>query len=374
MKIEQSKISAGQFMFSIACFLRSSSLLSSVFLSITNHDSWISLFLAMIICIPIVFVYCFLAKQHPGCNLIQINDAVFGKIAGKFVSILYVWFFFTLTALNLRDLGDFVNKTIMARTPVTVIIILFILLCAWAIYYGLEVVTRYSVLYIIVSTLILLISIISTYELIDFENFLPILDHPIKSQIQVTHICSTIPFGEIVIFLMITPYIDKQPNKLLRYFIGGFLIGGILILLVLLRDIAVLGNTIGYFALPSFETLRLATLFKTISHMEILFAILLIILLFFKISFLFYASMLALSQILKIKSYRPIILPCAALVVVYAIITFEDAMQHIKVGQETVPFFWVFFEMLLPFITLIVSYIKKLACKNKNKQKEAVSA
>ena len=41
MKVENAKISATQFMFSIVIFIRSSSLLSAFFFSITKQDSWL---------------------------------------------------------------------------------------------------------------------------------------------------------------------------------------------------------------------------------------------------------------------------------------------------------------------------------------------
>ena len=373
-KVEHSKISATQFMFAIVCFIRSSSLLSALFASITNQDSWIVVIFGMIVCLPVIWVYVSLAKAFPRLNLIQINNQVFGRIVGKVISALYIWFFFTLTALNLRDLGGFVNRAIMTRTPQIVIIIIFILLCAWAVYYGLEVVTRYSIYFIAISTTILVTSIFSITLNIDFKNFLPIFDQPIYSYIQGTHILSVIPFGELVVFLMVTPYVDIKAIKLSRYFFGGFLIGGSLILLVILRDIAVLGNVIKYLSLPSFETFRLATLFKSVSHMEILFSVLLIILLYFKISFLFYVSLLAVSHFFHIKTYRPLILPSAAIIVTYSILIFENRMQHIMISRETAPFFWPLFEMILPFITLIAAYIKKAAKKDKADNKEAPAA
>lgn len=374
MTVEKSKISVGQFMFSIACFIHSSSLLSSFFVPITKQDSWLAVIFGIIVCLPVLWVYCSLAKAFPDLNLIQINDKVFGCIIGKIISAIYVLFFLTLTSLNLRDLGIFVNKSIMSKTPFAFIIVLFILLCAWSVYYGLEVVTRYSILFVIISSIILLITIIATLNLMHFDNFLPILHQPIKNYIQSTHIISVIPFGELITFLMITPNIDTKPKKLKRYFFGGFLIGGIVILIVILRDTAVLGNTLEYFALPSFETLRLASLFKTISHMEILFAILLIILLFFKITFIFYVSLLAISHMFHIKTYRPLILPCAAIIVTYSIFVFNNIVQHFTIGRETVPFIWTFIEILLPLFTLIIAYIKKAAIRDKNKSKEPSAA
>jgi spore germination protein KB len=374
MKVENAKISATQFMFSIVIFIRSSSLLSAFFFSITKQDSWLIVLFGTVVCIPLLWVYVALAKQYPDKSLIQINDEVFGRIGGKIVSVFYIWFFFTLTTLNLRDLGGFVNKSIMILTPNTVIISIFIILCAWSVYYGLEVVTRYSIVFTIISTAILIVSILATFNIMNFENFLPIFHQPVNSYIHGTHIISTIPFGELVVFLMIAPNVEGKEKGLAKYFYGGFFIAALLILLVILRDTAVLGNMLEFLSLPSFEALRLATLFETISHIEILFAVLLILFLFFKISILFYTSILAVSHFFKIKSYRPLILPASALIVVYSITIFENVIMHTTISRGTAPFFWVFIEMILPFITLMVSYIKKAIKKAAGSSKEASAA
>jgi spore germination protein KB len=374
MKVENAKISATQFMFSIVIFIRSSSLLSAFFFSITKQDSWLIVLFGTVVCIPLLWVYVALAKQYPDKSLIQINDEVFGRIGGKIVSVFYIWFFFTLTTLNLRDLGGFVNKSIMILTPNTVIISIFIILCAWSVYYGLEVVTRYSIVFTIISTAILIVSILATFNIMNFENFLPIFHQPVNSYIHGTHIISTIPFGELVVFLMIAPNVEGKEKGLAKYFYGGFFIAALLILLVILRDTAVLGNMLEFLSLPSFEALRLATLFETISHIEILFAVLLILFLFFKISILFYTSILAVSHFFKIKSYRPLILPASALIVVYSITIFENVIMHTTISRGTTPFFWAFIEMILPFITLMVSYIKKAIKKAAGSSKEASAA
>lgn len=375
MKTQKASITPLQFMFSITCFLRSSSLLSSFSAPISKTDSWLVVLIASVVCLPFLWAFIMLMKAFPGKNLIEINDAVFGRIAGKIISAIYLWFFLTLTSLNLRDLGGFVGKSIMLKTPQIVIITVFILLCAWAVSLGLDIVTRYSVVFVILSSIILVVTIAATSNHMRLSNFLPILRQPMKNIIQSTNIVSTIPFGELVIFLMIMPQVNIKPKKLGRYFLPGFFLGAFLITLVVARDIAILGNTITIFAQPSFETLRMVSFFEVLTHMEILFAILLIILFFFKISLLFYVSMLAMSYLFRLDSYKPLILPSAAIIVVYSLIIFKSKTKHLEVGRETAPFMWFIFEFLLPLLTLIIAYIRKLPQKEKDaRSKEAASA
>lgn len=372
MKSENTKISPVIFMFSVACFLRSSSLLSSFFASISKQDTWLVILMGAVASLPVMAIYILLIKAFPTKNLFEINDTVFGKVFGKVISVLYLWFFFTLSALNLRDLGNFVGKSIMLKTPQPIIVAVFVLICAWAVYFGIEVVTRYSIVFIVISSIILLISILAIISIIKLENFLPVFDQPPLNYIQSTNIVMTIPYGELVVFLMITPKVDVNPKKFGRYFLGGFLLGAFLVAMVIARDVGILGKTISIFSLPSFETLRMLTFFDVLTHMEILYAILLIILFFFKISFMFYISIFGLSQLFNFESYRAFVLPCSALLAAYSFIVVQSVIQHMEVGQLTAPFIWPIFEMLLPLITLIMAYIRKSPSKERQKQpKEA---
>ena len=117
MQIDKGKISGIQFMFTVACFIQSSSLLTSFFTSITKQDSWIVVILGFVMSIPSLLIYTYIMKIFPDKNLMEINNIVFGPIIGKVVSVLYLWFFLTLSALNTKDLGDFVQKTTMQNTP-----------------------------------------------------------------------------------------------------------------------------------------------------------------------------------------------------------------------------------------------------------------
>lgn len=357
--IEKARITPWQFAFAVACFVQSSSLLSAFFASITEHDSWIAVLIAMAVGMPLLGVYLALLRRFPGQNLMQINEAVFGRAGGGVLSALYLWFFFTLASLNLRDAGTFVNKTIMSQTPPMLLNIMLILICAWAVYFGLNVVARYSILFSLISVLVLVVSVIFTFNLVHADNFLPLLEAGPRNMVHASHVVLTIPFGETLVFLMIAPQVRIKNGKIGRYLLGGFLAGGVFMALVLARDTAVLGSAMGFFALPSFETLRMVTLSDALSRMEILFALILILLMFFKISMLFYVSMLTLGEILHASTYRPLVLPWAVLTVIYSMTAYSSSETHTRSGQEQVPFLWLLFEVLLPGLTLAVSYLWK---------------
>ena len=361
MKIDNRKISASQFMFTVACFIQASSLLTAFFMSVTKQDSWIVSIIGFFIGMIFLWIYTALMKRFPNKNLVEINDLVLGPVIGKIFSCMYIYFFLTLSALNLKDMGDFVGMAIMPNTPTIVILALFMYICAWAVRSGIEIVTRYSLLFTLTASLIIIATFFIAYNQIDLNNFLPIFNQPFIKYVQGTHIISTIPFGEVVVFLMITPNIEIPINKIRKYFILGFAIGGISLILIVLRDIAVLGNVITLFTFPSFETLRMMRLSGTLGRMEVLFAVILITLMFFKISFLYYVSVLAISQIFELNSYKNLVVGVGTIIVIYSFNLYYSMIQHMEYGSNITPFQWLIYEFLLPLITLIVAKARKLS-------------
>jgi spore germination protein KB len=359
-KLETGRISPHQFLFAIACFIRASSLVSAFFSNIVKQDAWLVVALGLICCLPFLAVLIRLAGRFPQKSLFEIDDIVFGPIAGKAVSMLYLWFFLTLAALNLRDLGDFVQMTIMQNTPRIVIMVLFMVVCAWAVRHGIEVVVRYSTLFVLAALVILAMTVLLTLNHFDFRNFLPVLEQPPMKYVQSVNIVMTIPFGELVVFLMITPCVNFQGKKMSRYFLLGFLTGGTMLLGVVLRDTAVLGRSASLFAMPPFETMRMVTLTESISRMEVLFAVVLIILLFFKVSFLYYVTTVSVAKLLRLSSFRSLVLTVGAFLVVYAFNLYPSAAKHTASGRETAPIIWILFEFLLPTVTLLVAGLRGL--------------
>jgi spore germination protein KB len=360
MKIDKGRISGTRFMFTVACFLQSSALLTSLLAGITRNDSWLAIVFGIMVSLPLIWVYRTLMVMFPDKNLIQVLDEVYGSTVGKIIGITYAWFFITLTSLNLSDLGDFAKITVMTETPHMVLTLMCILVSAWAVRYGIRIVTRYSGVFTIIEFVIVGVSILLMLNQINLKNLLPVFDLPAVKYIQGTHVITTIPFGELVIFLMITPNLKLSRREITKYWYLGFGMGTIILLIVLLRDITILGNTIHMFTLPGLVTLRLVNLGESLSRMEILFAIALIMLLFFKVTLLCYVSVITVAQLTKTKSYRHLALIIGILIVVYGFMLYSDSLAHSTTGQQTLPFVWMMFEIVIPLLTLIIAKARKL--------------
>jgi len=360
MKIDKSEISGTRFMFTIAFFLQSSALLTSFLAGVTKHESWLVIVFGIIVCLPLLYLYRTIMVMFPDKSLLQVLEEVYGKVAGKILGVFYFWFFLTLTSLNLTDLGDFVKVSVMGETPHIILILMCILVSVYAVRFGIKVVTRYGALFTVIEVAILILTIFLTLNQIKLQNFLPMFQLPLKKYIQGTHIIATIPAGELIIFLMITPNVKLTRKGATKYWFWGAGIGMLTLLIVMLRDIAILGNTLHLFTLPGLVTLRLVNLGESLSRMEILFAAALIMLLFFKITFLCYVTTITVAQLVNAKTFKHLALIVGILAVAYSNTLYPNPIIHAASARETVPIIWSIFEIIIPLITFIIAKIRKL--------------
>jgi spore germination protein KB len=360
MKIDKTQIKGRQFMFAIACFLYGSSFLTSFYSLVALNESWLMIMISIVVALPLFLIFKWLIIKFPTMNLFQIFERVYGKVFGKIISCFVLFFFMILISLNLTDISFFSKITILNKTPDIVIITLCVLVAALAVKYGIKVVTRYTFIVFVLAFSFLFFAFILLLGQLDFLNFLPIFNLPTIKYFQSVNTILTIPFGEVVALLMISPNVKIEREKVGKYLFGGFLIGVVGLLIIKIRDIGVLGELFNILLVPPLASLRLVDLGEALSRMELFFAITSILLLFYKISLMFYAIVIGFCQIFEVENFRRLILVIACLVITFSYtFTTINPMDKGKLATETVPIVWALFEYLIPLVTLIIAIAGK---------------
>jgi spore germination protein KB len=107
-----------------------------------KNDGWIAGIVGLIMAIPMLLVYSRILSLFHGKDLFDILNITFGKVVGKIVAIIYIWYAFHLGALVLRNFGEFVNIVAMPETPIFVPMLCLGLVCIIAANLGIEVMGR----------------------------------------------------------------------------------------------------------------------------------------------------------------------------------------------------------------------------------------
>jgi spore germination protein KB len=87
----------------------------------------------IIMAVPMLLVFSRILSLFPGEDLFAILDITLGKVMGKILAVLYVWYAFHVGALVLRNFGEFFNIIAMPETPMLVSLLCFGLLCIIAV-------------------------------------------------------------------------------------------------------------------------------------------------------------------------------------------------------------------------------------------------
>lgn len=357
MKIVKEGITSRQLLFSVLAFVQGSSLLTAYFSDVMEQNSWMGVIVAYLVALPIMLMYLFILSKHPGKGLIEINDILFGRVLGKVFSGLYIFYFFSLIALNTYDVYTFIIGYMMPDTPPQVLALLFVLIPILLSRKGMDSISRLAALFSIIQIVSMVAFILLLIKDFNPENLLPLFNMPLKNFVQGTHTILALPYCELVVFMMIIPMVDNQ-KTVKKHFLVGYSIGAVMLLVIVLQEVLVLGSAIGYFGLPGFETIRLINLVDIINRMDTVYALLLYVLRFFKVSVLLYVCSLAIAQSTGLTQYRPIVALIGVLAALLSIIAHESSAINFEWGKNTAAVYSSFFNLLLPFIAFVVCVIR----------------
>jgi spore germination protein (amino acid permease) len=358
MRIERGIISGEQLMFLIIGLLQGSTLTGAFVSGITKQNTWVVLLVGFVITLPLLLVYTSLSRKFPHKNLIQINDVIYGDYFGKVISVLYIYFFWFIVPANLRYIGDFFSTYLFTNTDMPVFVIVVILLCMYTIRKGIEVIARFVPVLVIISLIFLIFITIFTLKEMHLSNFLPLFQIDLKDFIQGTNVMVSIPFGEIVVFLMIFPYVNniKQIKKSAFW---GLFIGGFYFIIIILGNIAVLGNIGAIDMIPSYQVARLINVGEIITRMEILIAVTFLFNVFLKICIFYYATVLSIAQLFKLREYKSLIIPIGIISVILSITMYDSPVDE-AYAASTYSIHAILFVILIPIISLFIVWIRKL--------------
>ena len=97
--------------------------------------------------ISITLIYARLHCVFLGKDLFDILEICFGKVIGKGICLLYVWFTLHNAALILENIGRFINAVSLSKTPIVILTIVITIMIVWVVKEGLQVMCRWVVFF-----------------------------------------------------------------------------------------------------------------------------------------------------------------------------------------------------------------------------------
>ncbi|WP_299092059.1 GerAB/ArcD/ProY family transporter [uncultured Metabacillus sp.] len=111
----------------------------------------------------LVGIYIKLAALHPEFTLIQALPFIVGKFISYPLIIIYIVYFIYLAARVCRNLGELLLSTILVKTPILVVIGIFVMLIVYCLRGGIEALGRMGLMAIVFPFVLLCIGQIKEF-------------------------------------------------------------------------------------------------------------------------------------------------------------------------------------------------------------------
>lgn len=323
-----------------------------------KSDLWLAFLIGVVMSFPLILMFSRLLSLFPERNLFDITEICFGKYFGKVLVLFFTWHCFYAVVVTLEDLGFFFRTNLFTETPGIVIMILFILPCAYAAKLGIEVLARWSEIFIPVTIFVVFSIFLLLLPKMEWSYLTPVLYQGMKPVIQGAFSTLTFPFAYTVGTLLVFT-LTKERNSPYKIYFTGFFIGAAILFVIYLGIIVVLGpfnaSAIYY---PTYTAVSLISIGSFLQRLDILAAIVYLIGIFVQVNIFLLGSCKGLAKLFYFPDYRFIVWPITFLMVTVAVYEPGSIMHYFEFQDKVWPYYILPFEIILPFLIWIVAEIR----------------
>jgi spore germination protein KB len=346
-------------------FLMGSTLILGVG-SRAGQDVWLVILLAGAAAAPFLAIYARILALFPGQNLYQILITLFGPVAGRVLSLFYIWYAFSLGALVMRNFQEFINIVSFPETPIFVPIMMMGLVCIWAVKEGIEVLGRWSQLMFIFLAFIMIVVIALSVEDANIDNMRPVAYSGFRAIIRSAFNVFSFPMAETVLFMTVLR-MDRERNNPYYIYFMGVLIGLIFILAASIRNLLVLGAELTenvYF--PPYVAVTIINIGNFLQRIEITVSVVFLFTGFIKISICLMSACLGIDNLLGLGGYRQIVAPVGLLLMVTTCFLFRNIMEMSDFAFNLYRFYALPFQVALPVVIWIAAEVRVRRAMNES--------
>lgn len=322
-----------------------------------KQDVWIAVIIALVIALPVIFIYARLQYIFPNKDFFDIIEICFGKIIGKAIIIFFTLHLIAIEATILRHHGEFITIVGLTETPIVIIIISLSILSAYVAKNGIGVLGRWGKFFFVIVMLFTSIMLILLIPNMRVNNIRPVLSNDISIILQGTFKILVFPFSQIIVFSAMFSRFKRKESPY-RMYLLGLLIGGAIIFVTSLSVILVIGVNEASRAYFSTYAAVLRTDIRVLERIEVLSSILFALGGFVKISVHLIAICIGISKIFNCTDYHLIVIPITLILIDITYLSWVGTMDFFEFDRLVMPYISFINRVMLPIIMFIVAEIK----------------
>lgn len=329
-----------------------------------GRDGWISVFLMLLLNLPLVATMLALIFRFPRRNIIEYSQLILGVWPGRLVGLLYLFFILMIGVVTAREFMEIMSIAFLRHTPNIVFGILIVALTAYTARSGLEVINRVNGILLPLGMFFLVFVGFTVLPRADLSRYLPILENGFKPPLN----ASLILLAQVAEGFMLswTLPLTPQPGKIINTLAWALpVIGGALLLGTI--SIPVFGvEAVSRLTMPALELSRVIEV-PGLPRSDILIMAGWYAGIYVKLSAIHYMLSLLSAQFAGLKSYKSLISPIGIIILSLSMLMFSNTEDLLRFIGGPYTYFLLTFEFALPFIMLIISWLRRV------EEKEAAS-
>lgn len=303
-----------------------------------------------------------LIRLHPDKNWFEILCAIYGKVLGKIIGVLYIIFSFHYTSILGDYLTHFVSDTSNNDEMHPFILIFIVLACILIALASIYNSARFIKQIVPVILIIIVISAILSLYKFDAGDLRPVLEAGGGGLMLGGLSMMIVPFCQILLVFPFFKYVKADKHFAKALFLSLFVSAAVISIFYAL-NVGVLGKyAASELHYPSYMALSVLNINPFLQRIEVLLSVhyLLGTLIKTAISFIFVCDGLA--CLFNLKNRNLIVVPAGAFVVAWSTGVFTNTEELFRFF-EYYPFIAAPFVIVLPVITYIVAEIKSRSKK-----------
>lgn len=321
-----------------------------------KQDMWLSPIWGSLSGFFVVFIVYQLNKLYPNETPVQYIQHILGRIPGKVIGILYLFFFLISCGNTLRQYGDFIVGAFLQQTPLLMVMGSLALASAFTVRIGLEILARLSDIFVPIIFLLWLVIVLLLLPELEVENMFPILEDGIEPSLR----GSVTPLTWNSLFFLTSSLFPFLADRTQGKKWGMYSVIAVMVTLVLtnLSTLLLFGDITGSFLYPVMSAARYISYADFFENLEALVMAIWIGGTFVKLGLYHYVLVLNTAQWLKLSNYKPLALPFGLLATLFGIWGAPNLPEMALFLEVTIPLVCGILYLVIPVTLLLTALFR----------------
>lgn len=319
-------------------------------------DGWISVILSGFIALLAGYIIVKLSQRFPNQTFYEYSQTVVGTLLGRFFGIVLSLYFMLSSGYLLRVMGEVIRMHLLEKTPIEVIMIVFLFVATYLTVAGINPIARLVELFLPIIVIILMVFIVFSLRDFELDNIRPVLGDGVMPVWKGMN-ASVLSYSGFEVMLVLTAFM-KEPQKAVKSVLVG--IGLVIPLYILVVLISFGTISVDELKTVTWPTMTVAKNIEFpggfFERFESLFSVLWVISMYTTFVLYQYASSLGLGQVFR-KQHQTFVY--ASLPIIYMVAMFPTDLNYVFKLGETIGYISLFITGIMPTCFWIIAKIRR---------------